>query len=160
MHSKKRLQRHSGRSWDQVCQAASSRAQTHQELFTLERMLHTDGHLTKEARETLLECLRETYRAGFPVLLEDAACRDDPERQAKAMARIRELNKLAGFPMKVRLSPLDASRLPAELPDIVASLSSEDAETRLSGVRLLRRFLCVGLCTQKRAFCFIMCFSL
>lgn len=61
------------------------------------------------------------------------------------MARIRELNKLAGFPMKVRLSPLDASQLPAELPDIIASLSSDDAEARLSGVRLLRRHLCVGL---------------
>ena len=61
------------------------------------------------------------------------------------MARIRELNKLAGFPMKVRLSPLDASQLPAELPDILASLSSEDPDARLSGVRLLRRHLCVGL---------------
>ena len=61
------------------------------------------------------------------------------------MARIRELNKLAGFPMKVRLSPLDASQLPSELPDIVASLSSDDPEARLSGVRLLRRHLCVGL---------------
>lgn len=79
------------------------------------------------------------------MLLEDAACRDDPERRRKAMARIRELNKLAGFPMKVRLSPLDASQLPAELPDIIASLSSDDAEARLSGVRLLRRHLCVGL---------------
>lgn len=86
------------------------------------------------------------------MLLEDAACRDDPERRRKAMARIRELNKLAGFPMKVRLSPLDASQLPAELPDILASLSSEDPEARLSGVRLLRRHLCVGLLNRHSSF--------
>ena len=102
--------------------------------------------MKKEVREELLECLRETYRAGFPVLLEDAACESDAEKRKKAMARIRELNKLAGFPMKVRLAPMDVSRLPAELPEIVSSMASEDPKTRLSGVRLLRRYLCVGLC--------------
>ena len=103
-----------------------------------------DGHLLKEVRDELLGCLRETYRAGFPVLLEDAACSTDAARRSKAMARIRELNKLAGFPMKVRLAPVDAEKFPVELPEIVASLGSEDPQQRLSAVRLLRRFLCVG----------------
>ena len=101
--------------------------------------------MKKEVREELLGCLRETYRAGFPVLLEDAACADDAVRMRKAMSRIRELNKLAGFPLKVRLAPLDASDLPVDLPEIVKSLSSEDTKTRVTGVRLLRRHLCVGL---------------